>query len=370
MFIRSRFVFQFATLLTLSAAALFAQSPNQPKAISMVLPHDSPVLMVSFAVDDASTPRGGAMLLNLHASLTLRNAGAQRIRGITFIVRAQDVTPGGKASVAVPSLDVAPGEVFPVQFDLRLLRPLQAASGGPMVQVGLDGVLFDDLHFYGPNQLNSRRTMTVWEMEARRDRRYFKALLEKGGTSALQQEMVASLGRQDRPQTGMLMTRGRATNVDAEHQVEFAFLQLPDSPVQPTGGTARIISNEARAPRFEVKNTSGRAVRYMEIGWILKDNQGREFLAGSMPADMSLAPGEKKMISQDASLKFPERAGIASMTGFVDNVEYGDGNVWIPSRTALASLQNIVAPSPEEQRLVQIYRKKGLSGLVEELKKF
>jgi hypothetical protein len=30
----------------------------------------------------------------------------------------------------------------------------------------------------------------------------------------------------------------------------------------------------------------------------------------------------------------------------------------------------VVAPSPEEQRLVQIYRKRGLNAVIEELKKF
>jgi hypothetical protein len=30
----------------------------------------------------------------------------------------------------------------------------------------------------------------------------------------------------------------------------------------------------------------------------------------------------------------------------------------------------LVAPSPEEQRLLQIYHKKGLGGLIAELKKF
>jgi hypothetical protein len=30
----------------------------------------------------------------------------------------------------------------------------------------------------------------------------------------------------------------------------------------------------------------------------------------------------------------------------------------------------VVGPSPEEQRLVQLYRKKGLTVLIEELKKF
>jgi hypothetical protein len=30
----------------------------------------------------------------------------------------------------------------------------------------------------------------------------------------------------------------------------------------------------------------------------------------------------------------------------------------------------VIAPSPEEQRLLQIYRKKGINGFVDELKKF
>ena len=72
----------------------------------------------------------------------------------------------------VPSLNAGPGENFPIRIDLRLLRPLQ--SNGPLVEIGLDGILFDDLSFYGPNRLNSRRSMTVWEMEARRDRQFFK----------------------------------------------------------------------------------------------------------------------------------------------------------------------------------------------------
>jgi hypothetical protein len=34
------------------------------------------------------------------------------------------------------------------------------------------------------------------------------------------------------------------------------------------------------------------------------------------------------------------------------------------------TLRRVAPPSPEEQRLVQIYRKKGLDAVIEELKKF
>ena len=90
-------------------------------------------------------------------ALTLRNASANRIHGVMLRVVSQEVTLGGKASVTMPSLNVGPGEVFPVRIDVQLMRPTQMAAG-PLVQVTLDGVLFQDLSFYGPDRLNSRRT--------------------------------------------------------------------------------------------------------------------------------------------------------------------------------------------------------------------
>jgi len=113
-------------------------------------------------------------------------------------------------------------------------------------------------------------------------------------------------------------------------------------------------------------------VQHLEIGWIVKDQQGREFLAASMPADVKLAPNQTGQIAEDAALRFPDRVSIQSMTGFISGVEYADGAYWIPSRSALETprLREVVAPSPEEQRLSQIYKKKGLQALIDELKKF
>src|ERR1700674_1624223 len=88
------------------------------------LPKDSPVAVLAADYKDSNeTARGGAMLLDLHAALSLRNSSARRIRGITLLVMAQEVTPGGNASVTVTSLDVGPSKTFPVPADLRLLRP-------------------------------------------------------------------------------------------------------------------------------------------------------------------------------------------------------------------------------------------------------
>jgi hypothetical protein len=60
------------------------------------------------------------------------------------------------------------------------------------------------------------------------------------------------------------------------------------------------------------------------------------------------------------------------MTGFVSQVEFADGHVWVPSRQDLISspLLRILAPSPEEQRLADIYSKKGLAALTAELSRY
>ena len=166
-----------AALLVFACGASLTSAQTLSRKID--LGKDAPVALVSDSWGDSNvTPRGGAYLVDVHAALTLRNSAQKRIRGVTLAVYAQEVTPGGKGSVSVPSLDVAPGDTFSVRVDMPLLRPLGAAAGGPAVEVRLDGVLFDDLTFYGPDQLHSQRTMTLWEMEARRDRKYFKQVLE------------------------------------------------------------------------------------------------------------------------------------------------------------------------------------------------
>lgn len=355
-------------ILGLAAVSALAQTPGR----KIDFPVDSPITAVSSDWSETkATPRGGAYVLDVHAILSLRNSSQKRIRGVMLAVQAQEVMPGGKGSVSVPSLDVGPGEAFPLRIDLPLLCPLGA--GGPMVEVKLDGVLFDDLTFYGSDRLNSRRRMTVWELEARRDRKYFKTLLETAGGEGLQKEILSSIARQaDRPSAGVQMVRGRSTNTDTEREVQFAFLHMPDSPVDPTSGTARIAGNEARAPHINIQNRSERAVKHLELGWIVKDQQGREFMAASIPSDVSLAPGTSGLVTQDTALRFSDRTQVDGMTGFVSSAEYADGSYWIPTRGELndPKLRGIVAPSPEEQRLLQIYRKKGLNGLIAELKKF
>jgi hypothetical protein len=367
MSIRTSFLF----LLLGTAAWAQTQRLDPRSTMHITFPEDSPVTVVSADWGESNaSPRGGAMLLDLHTSLSLRNSGSRRIRGITLLVSAQEVTPGGKASVSVPSLNAAPGENFPIRIDLRLMRPLQAGNG-PLVEIGLDGILFDDLSFFGPNKLNSRRSMTVWELEARRDRQFFKQVLESRGREALKTELLASVDRQaERSAMDVRVAQsGRATTTRNERQIQVAFLESPAAPVAAFDGMVRIADNEARSPRLFVRNTTARPVRAVEMGWLIKDDRGGQFIAGSIPLDLTLGPRQKTTLVQDVTFKFTQPGGqpvqIADMTGFLSSVEFADGTMWVPDR-----MLQLPTPSPEEQRLTGLYRKRGLEAVVEELKRF
>ncbi len=352
-------------LLVTAAAALLAQGPDLPldprTSFKVNLPGEGPLALVSADWGQSrATARGGALVVDLHSTLTLKNTSPRRVRGVSLLVLAQEVTPGGKASVTVPSLDVAPGETFPVRVDLRLMRPL-AQGAGALVEVGLDGVLFEDLVFYGPNRLQARRAMVAWEMEARRDRKAMLALLEAGGREALQKKLLAVLARASEQSGGMQMARTvPSTNVEAGRPLEFAFLQMPESPVDLLSGSAQLDGTEARSPRVEVQNRSKRAVRYIELGWLARDTQGREFAGGTLPAELSLPSGQRTTIRKENTLRFSR--AVAGLTAYPAAVEFADGEMWVPP--AAAALPS----SGEAQRLAEIYRRKGLDAVVQQLR--
>jgi hypothetical protein len=382
----------FLTVLMLAFAAVLAAqetSLDVSKSVQIDLPPDSPLNLTSMTMGDSrATSRGGAIVLDLHMGLTLRNSGARHIRGVTLLITAQEFAPGGKGSVTRPSIDVPPGENFTLPVDIRLVRPVRETAG-PMVRVRLDGVLFDDLSFYGPNKLDSQRALTFWEAEAQRDRAYFKQALQAKGQTGLQGAILASIAKgPERGQLNVSLSRnGRAVGSlspmsplvpGTEHLEQFAALILPDAPVEPEGGWAAISGNEARSPQIEVLNKSGKPVRYVEIGWLVKDKQGNQFVAGTVPASdsaMVLPAGQRARLQQDTVLKF-SRAGrpveIGTMTAYVSQVEFADGHVWVPSRQDLDSspLLRVTAPSPEEQRLTDIYQHKGLAALIADLNRY
>ena len=367
----------------LSAAAVLAQETVLPTtAIKINLPKDSPVAFLTLDPRDSRfTARGAAIMVDLDALLTLRNTGANRIHGITLRVVSQEVAMGGKASMCIPRLNIAPGEVFPIHIVQHLVRPTSFASG-PLVEVTLDGVLFQDLSFYGPDQLHSRRDMIAWEMEAQRDRNYFKQVLTRGGRVALQQAVLQEMARiQDRPQLDRpVMLRGPAVASAAttipEHMERFAFVAFPDSPVEAVDGTAVVMGDRVGAPHIEVRNRGTVPVRHVEIGWLVRDPSGQRYLAASVPSsqpDLQLAAGKTAVFAQDTSMKISRNGqplNVQGMSGYVSQVEFADGKVWVPSRKNLDEtvLRNILPPSAEMLRLTELYRK-GLDALIAELNK-
>jgi hypothetical protein len=191
--------------------------------------------------------------------------------------------------------------------------------------------------------------------------------------------MLESLARQaDAGQLTVAVSRsGRAVSALAtpEHREEFAFLQFPDSPIEPLSGYAQLAGNEARSPHIEVRNRSNRPVKYVEMGWVVSDSSGKQYMAGSLPSadrDMLLPPGRSTPLLQETTLNFTAKGHpvqVQRMVGFVSQVEFADGKIWVPNRESLASktLLKVLPPSAEEQRLVDVYRKHGLDGLTAEL---
>jgi hypothetical protein len=368
-----------ALLAVLGAGAALAQDVPLEGRVNINLGKDSPVALVGMSTGDShSSSRGAALVLDLHMSLTLRNTGPSRIHGVALRVVSQEVTVGGKGSVSIPSLNIGPGESFPVRIDMQLMRPTQAA-GGPLVDVNLDGVLFEDLSCYGPDRLSSCRTMTAWDLEAQRDREHFKRILAQAGVKGLQQAMLESISRQStRPQLDVRVIRVTSAAFSSEHAEQFAFLEFPDSPLQASKGSAQIAGNEARQPHIEVLNRSARAIKYVELGWLVSDPGGQQYLAASLPAadpSLYLPAGKTAIVEQDTTLRFTRRGqpvNIQSAVGFVSRVQFADGKLWVPSRADLerGSLVKILPPSAEEQRLDDLYLKRGLDALVQELKKY
>jgi hypothetical protein len=382
---RSNWKLRLAVSLFLCAAAARAQDAPLPSgSVSVNLAKDSPVAFLSAKYDQSRvTARGAAMVLDLHISLTFQNISQSRIHGVRLRVVAQEVAAGGKGSVTYPNLSIGPGEILPVNIDMQLVRPTQFA-GGPLVQVDLDGVLYHDLSFYGPDRLHSRRFLTAREMEAQRDREYFKRVLgPRNNRKALQDAILSSIARQSEPALNVRVVRGgpAVTNsaVASDRPAQFAFVRFPGAPVEPLEGFAQVTGNEARMPRIEVRNNSGKPVRYVELGWILSDQGGYQSAAAALPSadpQLYLPPGKTARVLQDTSLKLFGKDGrpvsVQKMTGFVSQVEFADGKVWVPNRENLGDplLVKAVAPSAEEMRLADLYQKKGLDGLIEELKKF
>ncbi|MBV9082733.1 MAG: hypothetical protein JOZ62_08670 [Acidobacteriaceae bacterium] len=362
------------------AASPVALAQTEGRWFDVDFPRDSPVLMVSFDLgrDTTAHVSGMSIAIDVHASLMLRNTGKKDISGLSLRVEAQDLTPAGKGSVTLPSLAVQPGDVFPVRIDMELLRPFNVSNtAGAMVRISLDCALFSDLTYYGPDKLSSRRILTVYELEARRDRRYLAALLRSGRISELRQELNFGLPELQPQDFGLELLRENAAR-SRQPSMQVHAVSFPSSPVQSLGGAAKVSGNEVREPEIEVRNSSQKTVRSIDMGWIVRDERGRDFVAGSMPASLQLAPVQIGKVIEPGTLRFSRLKGppllIEDLVTFISDVEFSDGQLWIPSRSDIdeattdPTLRRALANSPEQQRLAEVFRRRGIAALVNELK--
>jgi hypothetical protein len=199
--------------------------------------------------------------------------------------------------------------------------------------------------------------------------------------------MLGSLARQKRrPRVEARLAGGGSTvssavSATAERQVQLAFLDFPDSPLELVSGAAEVSGATASSPRIRVRNRSQRPVRYFEMGWLVSDASGTRYSAGSIPPpapELNLKPGETLSTSRQRQFSFTPPNGsessftILGMSAYFRQVQFEDCSVWIPARQDLArsELTESIPVSAEEQRLSDIYRVKGLKALIEELRRF
>jgi hypothetical protein len=380
----SKFLAGTLLALTLGTYAPAATDPD-PNSVARWLtfdfPRDSPVLPVSFAMGSSTAKiRGTSMVLDLHASLVLRNVGAKSLSGLTMLVEAPDLQ-SGKGSVTVPSLTVQPGETFPVRLDMEILRPISAGrmSTPSLVLVSLDCALFSDLTAYGPDQLHARHMLMVYQLEARREREYLAQLLHNQEWAKLRDELNFGLPDSAPHSLGLEFIRGPLSSGLSARAFAVRPVVFSGAPVQPIGGGAQVVGNEVRAPYVELRRMSNRSVRSVELGWIVRDDHDRDFVGGSIPVALSGEAIQSVKITDSAAMRFSNGIGqpmvIGALRAFVNDVEFSDGKVWIPTRADIDEattdpvLRHELANSPEQQRLAKIYRLKGTNGLADELKR-
>ncbi len=380
-FIRPGVIAGLAVALCLTA--VYGQYNDPNRVVAVAVPAEVPLAIVSTDFKDSEIrPRGGTLVIGLDGEVRLRNTGAGRIRGITVAVSAAESALGGRAVFAASSLNVPPSKTFPLNLNMRLLRPLPSPAGA-VVRATVDGVLYDNLVFTGPNRLDSKRKMTVRELEARRDREHFRTIFESEGRDGIVQAMQSSLRRQAERPTLSARLAGRSGAAIAAagkpHKLELAMVGSAGAPLLLDRGSALVTGAYSEAPAFRLINRADRPLRSFELGWVIQDAGGTRYSAGSVPMDAAQSIAAGVVFSSSAKQQFAFRSArhgpgptIEGMSVYVRHAQFSDGRIWIPSRSDLeaASLLDVVPVSAEEQRLTGLYRERGPDAVTEELRKF
>ena len=367
-----------------AAGLLLAQiALGEQREIRVEIPEDVPLELVSSDFGGTEfEPRGGALVIELAGSIRFRHRGPNAVRAVTLDVDAHRELMGGRAVVAVPSLNARDGEEFEVPIYVRLIRALPLPAG-PAVRIATDAVLFDTLAYVGPNRLDSARKLKTRELEARRDRNFFLSRWESGGREALAEAMQASLLRQaSRPRLEIRLagagpaTAGRRAE---PREIQLAFVQHDGDPLLFESGSALVTGFVSEAPQIRVRNRTARTIRQFDIGWLAGDGDGTVYSVGSVPSGTKMPVGAGEGIEIHAAGRFelrpagaPDGSPIEWMGAYLRSVQMDDGSVWIPSRQTLEEAQLLPAlpVSAEERRLTELYRARGPAAVAEQLREF
>jgi hypothetical protein len=203
--------------------------------------------------------------------------------------------------------------------------------------------------------------------------------MESGQTAKLQEEMNFGLPDARTPELGFELLNDIRRSATNGRALPLAFVSFPDAPVELLKGAASVYRNEVHTPQLDLQNRTHKTLDSVELGWILHDNDGRDYMAGSLPANVQIGPVQQARVLQGTVLRFSHSSGrpvlVDGVTAFVSNVQFSDGALWIPSRADISesnldpALKRAIVSSPEQQRLTEIYRRKGMNALAAELKK-
>ncbi len=327
--------------------------------------------MVSSETGPAAGGQNLSFNPDVHTRFSLRNVGTKPIAGLSFRILSSGGGSEGQAALILPSLQAAPGAVFPVRVDLQLPHRYSVRTQSPGVRILLDAVLWNDLSFYGPDLLHSRRRLLSFEFEARRENEYLRNLVGAGRLSEVREELNFGLP-EDQPQLTMELTplqvpmdRGKAITINT--------VSFGQAPLQLVGGGALLTDTALIGPHVLLRNSSDRRIRSVEVGFILRDERGHESRVSTLPAELALEPGQTRVLQQRANLLLSRTKGqpivIRSLAAFVADVEFEDGSMWIPSRpdieraTDSVVLRRVLSECPETERMAGVFRRAGIKGV-------
>lgn len=366
-----------------------AQSAIDPRAFVQInLPADGPVELLNVNYGSSRILRSErAMTMDLDVTLTLRNRSAKPIDGLAIALGWGLARSEGLNAVSGIRLEAGQNYALPARMHAEIETPparsrARLADLPSGARVRLDAVLFADGSGYGPDQMRSLGMLRINQAESARDRRFFLALFQSGGLPRLLpvlEKWVNEAHTIPGAQRALAGDPAERAREQADAAV-FRVVRLPGAPLEILSGRARLSEGRLVDPILEVRNQGGKPITDFQVGWVLRDLSGTEFRAATTTASarssawagLPLAGGQTISWSNPTVLEVgPSGSRVLAGRVYVRAVEFADGQVWVPDRVALESmnLSSVATTSPETFRLFGLYRAQGAGSLLADLRR-